>query len=356
MTIQLDYDLSRERFERALTLARSDAVLPADWIERARMIGQAPSKTYVVVLGTALLARATNHRLDPFTLRVENNPAGYSARNLCKEVLVPGAVAAGVHVGLTGREPLNNRPFISARRIAPDMDVPAKARPYLDHLCDSLTALTSLDEEQATAALAAFLRVRIEDGPRRAAPVAVEHTMGVPELTASISRFISSNPENGKRGQALTAACLDLLFNRVKTTRVYDPSRHWPGDVVTVIKKRITVAVEVKQRPASATEILQFAARCAQMKVHRAIAAVLSPEQVPLHVDELREEAWRRHGVHLSILEDASDLVHAALTWTSRPLSEALAKLPQLMASRLEELEVSAEGLAAWAALFKEKP
>ena len=92
------------------------------------------------------------------------------------------------------------------------------------------------------------------------------------------------------------------------------------------------------------------------MGVHRAIAATLDPDQTPLYVDELRQEAWRRHRVHLSILEDASDLVHAALTWTSKQLSEALAELPQLMATRLEEVEVSPEGLAAWAALFKAKP
>ena len=279
MTIKLDYDLSRERFERALTLARSDAHLPAEWIERSRLIGQASSKTYVAVLGTALLAHATNRELDPFALRVGDSEDGYSARNLCKTVLVPSAVAAGIHVGVTGREPLNNRPFISAPRITPELDVPAKARPYLDQLCDALTALKPLDEEQAAAGLAAFLRVRIEDAPLRAAPLVVERSLGVTELTSSISRFISSNPENGKRGQALAAACLDLLFSRVKTTRVYDPSRRWPGDVVAFIRKRITVAVEVKQRPASATELLQFAARCATMKVHRATVALLSPSR-----------------------------------------------------------------------------
>ena len=191
--------------------------LPTEWIERTRRVGQAPSKTFVAVLGTALVARATNHRLDPFALRVENNPAGYSARNLCKEVLVPGAVKARVHVGVTGREPLNNRPFISADRIGSDMKVPRKARPHLEYLCDSLAAIQSLDEEQAVAALATFLRVRIEDTPRRAASVLIARAIGIAELAEDISRFISSNPENGRRGQARVAACLDLAFKGVKT-------------------------------------------------------------------------------------------------------------------------------------------
>ena len=356
MTIQLDADISRERFEKALALARSDASLPVEWVERAHKVGQSPSKTFIAMLGTALLAKATDSRVDPFALKTRKHRSAYSARSLCKDVLVPCAVEAGVHLGTTGREPLNNQPFFRHERVGPDMTVRPSVRPHLDYLCESLGAMKSLDEKQAVRAFAAFLRVRLEEGPRRAAPLIIERAVGVPELAESISRFISSDPENGKRGQALVAACLDLIFEDVETTRVYDPSRHWPGDVVALTEDTITLAVEVKQRPASDTELLQFAERCGQMGVHRAIAATLDPDQSPLYVDELRQEAWRRHGVHLSILEDASDLVHAALTWTSKQLSEALADLPQLMATRLEEVEVSPEGLDAWAALFKEKP
>lgn len=356
MPIQLDVYISRERFGKALTLACSDASLPTEWLERTRKVGQSPSKTFTVMLGTALLAKATDSRIDPFSLKTRNHRSAYSARSLCKDVLVPCAVDAGVHLGTTGREPLNNQPFFRHERVGPDMTVRPSVRPQLDYLCESLAAMKSLDEKQAVRALAAFLRVRLEEAAPRPGPVVIERAVDVPELAEGISRFISSDPENGKRGQALVAACLDLIFQDVKTTRVYDPSRHWPGDVVALTKDMIILAVEVKQRPANSTEILQFAERCAQKGVHRAIAATLDPDQTPLYVDELRQEAWRRHGVHLSILEDASDLVHAALTWTSKPLSEALAELPQLMASRLEEVEASAEGLAAWAALFKDKP
>jgi hypothetical protein len=356
MPIQLDVDASRERFNEALSLARSGTSLPSEWLERTRKVGQSPSKTFIAMLGTALLAKATDARVDPFALKTRKHRSAYSARSLCKDVLVPCAVDAGVHVGTTGREPLNNQPFFRHERVGPDMTVRPSARPHLDYLCESLDRMKSLDERQAVKALAAFLRVRLEEGLQRAAPLVIERAVGVPELAEGVSRFVSSDPENGKRGQALVAACFDLVFEDVKTTRVYDPSRHWPGDVVALAEDTTTLAVEVKQRPATDTELLQFAERCAQMGVHRAIAATLDPNQAPLYVDELRQEAWRRHGVHLSILESAADLVHAALTWTPKPLSEALTKLPQLVATRLEEVEASAEGLAAWAALFKEKP
>jgi len=66
----------------------------------------------------------------------------------------------------------------------------------------------------------------------------------------------------------------------------------------------------------------------------------------------LRREAWQWHGVHLSVLERAHGVISNALTWTAVPLDEALASLPQLIAQRLEELEVSREGMEEWAALF----
>lgn len=353
LSIQLDADISRERFEEALALARANASLPAEWLERTRRVGQSPNRTFVAMLGTALLARATDRRIDPFALRAGTHRTGYSARGLCKSVLVPCAVAARIHLGVTGREPLNNRPFISADRVGTHLSVLNPVRPHLDYLCESLGQIEDLDEKQAVAALAAYLRARLDEGARSSRPLVLDRFTGVPELTEHASRFISSDPENGKRGQALVAACLDLVFGEVRTTRVYDPSRHWPGDVVALADRTIFLAVEVKQRPATDTEIIQFAERCAKMGVRRALAATLDPDQPPLYVDEIRQEAWRRHGVHLSILENASDLMHAALTWTTRSLTDALADLPRFMVSRLREVEVSDKGLAEWAALFR---
>jgi hypothetical protein len=354
MPIRLDYDVSTVRFEEALKLARSDDPLPQGWLDRASKVSESPSRTFIAMLGTALLAKATDPRVDPFALKTRAFPTAYSARALCKDVLVPCAVEAGVHIGTTGREPLNNQPFFRHECVGPEMRVRPSVRPHLNYLCECLAAMEKLDRPQALKALAAFLRVRLQQGPATAAPLRVERTLGVAELIAAVSRFISEDPENGKRGQALVAAALDLVFQDVRTTRVYDPSRHWPGDVVVFEDSAMTLSVEVKQRPATVTEIIQFAARCAEMGVHRAIAAMLHPEQPLLEIDELREEAWRRHAVHLSVLEGAAATLVSSLTWTRQPLWAALGAFPQLMASRLQELEASADGQAQWASLFEE--
>jgi hypothetical protein len=353
MPIQLDYSVSRARFQEALDLARSDKALAPPWIERTRKVGESPSKTFIPMLATALLAKATDSRVDPFALKARDFATAYSARSLCKDVLVPCAVDAGVHIGTTGREPLNNQPFFRHERVGPDMKVRPYVRPHLDYLCQCLASMKKLNGPQAVEALAAFLRVRIEEGPQSAEPLVVEQALGVPELVARTIRFIASDPENGKRGQALVAAALDLVFPDVRTTRVFDPSRRWPGDVVAYDEEAVMLAIEVKQRPATDTEILQFVERCAQMGVQRAMVALLDPDQDVLDVEEMREAAWQRHGVHLSVLVGATELLHDVLTWTAKPLAGALSELPQMMATRLDEMEVSAEGQAAWAALFK---
>src|SRR5688500_17402277 len=129
MPIRLDYQVSHEQFERALALAQSATALPARWTAYARLVSQSPSKTYVAMLGTALLARATDHRIDPFALKVRSLPTAYSARSLCKDVLVPCSVRAGIHLGTTGREPLNNQPFFRHERVGPEMQVRPFMRP-----------------------------------------------------------------------------------------------------------------------------------------------------------------------------------------------------------------------------------
>lgn len=352
MPIRLSAASGRERFEQALALAQSDALLPEEWSSRARNIGAGSSKTFIPMLGTALLAKATDARVDPFALKARKRRNGYSARSFCKDVLVPAAVKAGVHLGTTGRESLNNQPFLRSERISLAMDVLASARPQLQQLCEALDAAQGLDEAAATQAFAAFLRVRLAEGPRRTTRLAVDHVFEIPVLIHVIDEFISVNPESGKRGQALVAACLDLVFSDVRTTRVFDPSRRWPGDVVAVSGESIALAVEVKQRSASSTEILQFVERCAVMEVQRAIVAALHQAGEPLDEPTLQEDAWRHYGVHLSILQGTSALVRATLTWSSLSLEQARSSLPHRMAARLIEVEASEAAVKDWEGLF----
>jgi hypothetical protein len=160
--IRLDLAEARRRLEVAVEWAQDPAVaLPAEWCERTMEVGRASSRTFVAVLGTALLAKATDLRADTLTLKENTGERAYSARGLCHQVLVPAAVDFGFHLGATGREPLNNQPFFRYNRVDEIERVPATARPALDHLVECLRLADRLDREEALQALAAFLRMRM---------------------------------------------------------------------------------------------------------------------------------------------------------------------------------------------------
>lgn len=106
MGLTIDREQATIRFGQALVLARTDAVLPDEWIERTRRIGAARSKTFTPVVGTALLAKATDDAVDALSLREDESHKGYSARSVAKEVFVPCCVRAGIDIRNRGAEPL----------------------------------------------------------------------------------------------------------------------------------------------------------------------------------------------------------------------------------------------------------
>jgi hypothetical protein len=82
MGLRIDKKRARRQLERALELAGSDAVLPADWLERTERVSRFEDKTCLVVLGTALLATATDDAVDALTLKARAGNKAYSARGL----------------------------------------------------------------------------------------------------------------------------------------------------------------------------------------------------------------------------------------------------------------------------------
>src|SRR4051794_37084472 len=96
--------------EKAHELARSKRELPAEWLDRVDRIGRAPSKTYVAAFGGALLAKATDRRVDSLSHKAGAGPTSYSIRGPA-EFMASQAQSYGYHLGVTGRNPLNNAPF-----------------------------------------------------------------------------------------------------------------------------------------------------------------------------------------------------------------------------------------------------
>jgi len=48
--------------------------LPEEWLERTRRVGKAQNATFTPMLGTALLAKATDDHIDALSLREDESP------------------------------------------------------------------------------------------------------------------------------------------------------------------------------------------------------------------------------------------------------------------------------------------
>ena len=355
MGLTLDKSRATERFAEALALARSTGKLPKEWIERTERVGSAKSATFTPVLGTALLAKATDDAVDALSLREDESHKGYSARSLAKEVLVPCCVRAGISIRNTGAEPLNNQPFLRAARITKDLKVKAGAVVDLAYLVESVQRADFLRGEAALQALAAFLRARIAASQKHAGRSLAGQTVPLRGLQERLTRLMAGDPEGGKVGQAVAAAILDIAFAKVVTKRINDPSNRWPGDVGAFNGKTQVMSAEVKQRPFSNEEIVQFAERLSTAGIRRGFVLAFRQGTQPLNAEKISAEPALRYGVELWFWFDSTTLLADSLCFSSADLTEAIELLPRSILARLEELEVSGPRADEWAAMFADK-
>jgi len=346
--IKIADSAARAKLEGALQLALSDAALPKSWLNRTRRIAGS-QKTFTPMLGTALLAKATDDSVNALALKTGNSHNSYSARGLATKVLVPFCVEHGINLRTTGAEPLNNQPFFRYESV--DRHMKVQSQSDLEYLVECLEAADFLRGERALEALAAFLRVRLEDPASETVLAAVDSTPDLAGVRAHAIEFTTIETEGGKRGQAAVAGLLDLVFDEVRTSRINDPSRRFSGDILVGPTERPILSVEVRQKPVTATEVEQFVARLEREGIRKAMVAMLSPAQRSLSSD-LESQAWSRHRVHLELLTGVGQCVDLALLWTALPLDEAVRHLIVRVHYRLQEIECQAMSLELWLAPF----
>lgn len=354
MGLRISREAATRTFLTALDLARSSASLPAEWIEITRKVAVARSKTFTPMLATALLAKATDHRVDAFALRSSAGHKAYSARSLAKEVLVPQCVAAGIDIRSTGAEPLNNQPFFYAKRVGLDINIHQAAREDLVYLCDCLAKADFLEGDDALHALAAFLRARIDATGEHEAVVVGGRRLTVGQLEDALDTFVTEDPDGGKTGQALGAAILDLVFGDVRTKRVNDPSVRWPGDAGIFVEDELSEAVEIRQKVVSTTDALLFAKHLQAARLHRGMILAFAQADDDLDVEALRQKAREVYKVELGVFFRPGALLREALRWSSRDVPLALDELPRRGMERLVAIEASQPRRQAWAAIFHE--
>jgi hypothetical protein len=310
------------------------------------------SKTYTPALGTVLLARATDIRVDPLSIKTEYGPNTYSLRTLGHEVLVPAARQLGFSIRNTGREPLNNQPFFRYDHMSAIDRV--RNKPQHDRFLTGVAKIGSTDRDEALAAFAAFLRVAIIAAQQLDDYTVAEGTLTVQRVVAAVEIFLGEDVDRPQRTQAIVAATFDVTHHDVRSRKINDPSRDYPGDVQAFEDDGPILAAEARAKSVRSTEVESFAFACRQAGIERAFMIVLWPSHQALPVKMLRQKALDYTGVLLTVVENVEDLLIDVFGWSDLALPTALRRFTVSVLTRLKEIEASDHSLAQWVNLFGE--
>lgn len=353
MGIKLDDQALLLALERALGVARSPDELPEIWLARVDHIGSLGIKTYIAALGGALLAKAADPDVDSLTQDVAAGSGGYSLRRATEFLALHNE--GRFHLGAQGRWPLNNRPFLGGpARIDEFTKISTRAKPAFEAFRDSLRDLNKLDRDGATLALAAFLRVRMaaQQSEREAARLSrhVESGLVLSDLVEVANRFVRADPERGKRGQALTAAVLDCVFDEVELLAINHPHA---GDVRVSSRGRLTVAVEVKQDAITEATAEELARQATELGADLALLVAIADDQAPLDRGRIQRDAIRGDGTLLVVCESVLELITSIAVPSATPAIRFEDGLPGAFAARLREIEADQKAQEEWRQLVE---
>ena len=323
----------------------------------SKLAEESNALTHIAFLGTAILAKCTAPQIDVFSVKVSSGPNGYAARSLCQRVLATNAPELDIHLGVTGREPLNNQPYFRIDRLTREAPVRSTAQGVLNALCDLLDRLQDASEDEARAALRAFIDVRRRYGTRYARVISDDMVISVPDLVTAVEGLVGATSEGGKRAQAVVAALMDVFASseRVDVSRINDPSRDAPADVN--IRRRSgdgwERVFEVRDKPVSREDLYHLMSKCQQAGVEEAIMVAIAPSP-PVSLLE-QAQAWGAdRGVALSLYSSWADLIREVLVWAETSTLSATAALPGRVEQRLIDLEATPEALELWKRLLEE--
>ena len=191
-------------------------------------------KTHIAFLGAALLAKALNQKVDLYAIKPTqrpDNPNAFSARSLAHSVLVPLSAELGIHLGVTGREPLNNQPYFRMKWLNDDTPIRADGRQAFDLVLGLIERLSAHTRDEALSALRSFIVVRMRYQPRYGT-LDGDIEISPSKLIECIQALSKNFSEGGKVAQAIAAGVLDVIegMDFIESGRINDPDRRFPGD------------------------------------------------------------------------------------------------------------------------------
>lgn len=322
------------------------------WVRELAAACEGASRTPIAALGTAILSKATNLGIDPFSLKVSSGPRGYSARAIAQHVLAAHAPRLALDLGVTGREPLNNQPFFGKIKISSDLPVKGNARASFEVLLRALSALNKIkSHNSARAALRAFIKERRRDGVIKRVGANAGDGLLVTHLIELIEMVVEADSEGGKRAQAIVAGLMDVIVGRerVMVSRINDPDRRFPCDVAIRSgedSELVTRTYEVRDKAVTDSDLYHAVEKSQRAGVTR--VGVVAVADTKLAVDIPAVTSWATdRGVLLRTYLGWEELVREALFladsggWSPGQVYRAIDQ-------RLQDLEVSSAGLMMW--------
>lgn len=359
MSILIDKD---EALSILLAEAAADTKgepVPPAWEKRIEALSKAcdkgSSKTHIAFLGTALLAKATDVKADAYSVK-EGAPSqgAYSARGLGHAVLVPNAPALGLHLGVTGREPLNNQPYFRIQRATLEAMLPlVREKTPVHRLLECLDELDKVKSSgDARLALRAYIHVRRTYQPAYPTAPKVPPKVTPSSFVTLVEKVVGADAEGGKRAQAVAAGVLDAVEGTelVLVARINDPDRHFPGDVGVRREAEIDelgYAIEVRDKKVTGNDLLMFARKLAEKGVHRGAVLAVANGQPKVATDAATAWAEAR-GVYLVVFFGWGTFLEQALFWSAKDAVELAVLAHERVRERLEELEASPESVTMW--------
>ena len=143
----------------------------------------------------------------------------------------------------------------------------------------------------------------------------------------------------------------------MESGRINDPSKHYPGDVVVVTESETGPAVwekaiEVRDKPVKASDVIVFVAKCAQMGAREAAVLMVSPGQPVLDDAQLRASALQK-GIGLTLFYGWEAFTSQALFWAAAPKVLAASEAVERIENRLIAVEASPAAVATWQTLVR---
>lgn len=328
--------------------------LPELWRDRARQILGWTYRTHFGIFLTGLIAKASDPQVNPLCLQSADdlgeagryNPAGVWP------IFYERAVKAGVATNGLKSAPHNNATYFKMGETMLRMPISKNKRTieYVANVYDWLSELDQMTSADVQAALDAFL-VEVPDlSTVSALEMEATRIIRPEDAFVALEEFINADTENGRRGQAFMAACLELNHGTdVETPQsVNDPSRNSLGDATLRTSEKLQ-GIEAKQKIVTASDIRGTAKDLGNKVndatlIYGALVNGLDAKPLARHWREITKAT----GVLTVIHDDPATALRDAIIATGRPFTPTLADFCSRYHERLAYVGVKEATLAEW--------